>query len=200
MPSKRHHFVPEVYLNEFRADDGKLTVFRKEKPSEPFRAVPSNVALQGYYYSFTRKDETRDTDSLEQIFSAVESLWPTTISNLRARANIGDVTENLLEFASIQRARVPAIRDAFELMRADSVRSTARVLQRFGKLPEAPAGFESILDNFEISVDPESSIKAIGSTLDGMIDRVFPLLGFSVIHNKTNIDFITSDNPVMWYD
>jgi hypothetical protein len=199
LSAKRHHYVPEAYLNAFRSEDGMLTAFRKEKGAKPFRVTPSNVALERYYYANTGEDGARDTDTFEQIFSQVESGWPSILVALSEGARSAQLTHNLLEFACLQRARVPAARDAYELMRADSVAHLARLLQRLGKLPEMPPGSEDILERFEVSVDPESSLRAIAMVLEGMMNRVLPSLGFMVIHNMTQIEFITSDNPVMWF-
>jgi hypothetical protein len=199
LSAKRHHYVPEAYLRSFCAEDGKLTVFRKDQPSVPFRVSPSKIALERYYYAFTRDEGTRDLDTLEQIFSQVESDWPAIVSALSRRERSAQLAHDLLQFACLQRARVPALRDAYELMRADSVGHLARMLQRLGRLPEAPHGSEDILDRVEISIDPESSLRAIGIALEGMMDRILPSLGFMAIHNMTRIDFITSDNPVMWF-
>ncbi|WP_189644796.1 DUF4238 domain-containing protein [Luteimonas gilva] len=199
MTAKRHHYVPEAYLRAFTDGDGRLTVFRKDAPSTPFRTSPSDVALEQYYYAFTRSDEVRDTDSFEQIFSDIESGWPEIINRLKSGDVSDEVTHDLLQFACLQRARVPAVRDAYEIMRADSVGHIARLLQRMGKLPDAPPDSKDILDRVEISIDPESSLEAIALTLDGMVERVLPTLGFRIIHNRTRISFVTSDNPVMWF-
>lgn len=199
MPSKRHHYVPEAYLRAFTDSDGQLTVFRKCSPTIPFRTSPTNVALEQYYYAFTRDDDVRDTDSLEQVFSEVETGWPHLVAKLSMREASDEMTHDLLQFACLQRARVPAIRDAYELMRADNAGHIAQLLQRLGKLPEAPAGSQDILERVEIAIDPESSLKAIGITLNGIIERILPMLGFRVFHNQTRVDFITSDNPVIWF-
>lgn len=199
MPTKRHHYVPEAYLRGFVANDGCVTVFRKESPENPFRASPSNIGLEQYYYAYTKEDDTRDTDSLEQLFSQVESEWPSTVARLAKREVGQDLEEALLSFACLQRARVPALRDAYELMRGDSVGETARLLQRMGKFPEAPPGAEDILDRIEISINPESSIDAIAIAMKGTIGRIYPMLGFRIVHNETPQDFITSDNPVAWF-
>lgn len=199
MSAKRHHYIAEAYLRGFADADGCVTVFRKESPGSSFRASPSNIGLEQYYYAYTKEDDSRDTDSLEQLFSQFESGWPRTVLEL-AKGNAADeIAENLLSFACLQRARVPALRDAYELMRRDSVGETARFLQRLGKLPDAPPGSEDILDRVEISINPESSIDAIRIAMEGMIERLYPLIGFRVIHNESAIDLITSDNPVAWF-
>lgn len=199
MPAKRHHYVPETYLREFSDADGCITVFRKNSPATPFRATPKNIGVEQYYYAFTKEDETRDTDSLEKIFSQFETDWPRVVCDLSRGIQSEDLTEELLSFACLQRARVPALRDAYELMRADALGETARLLQRMGKLPAAPPGAEDILDRVEISVDPEISIQAVGIAMKAIVDSVYPRLGFRVVHNESRLDLITSDNPVSWF-
>ena len=99
----------------------------------------------------------------------------------------------------LQRARVPAARDAFEHMRADAVLILAKELQKAGKLPPTPVGCEDLFDRVVVSIDPETSLRAMPIVLKGMTERILPKLGFGVLENTTNIDLITSDNPVIWF-
>jgi hypothetical protein len=199
MQPKRHHYVPRAYLAAFLAGDGLLTAYRKESPATPFRTTPENVALERYYYAFTREDGSRDVDSLEGIFGLAESEWPSLIERIKRNDNSNETTQDLLEFACLQRARVPAVRDSYELMRADGAMHVARVMNRMGALPEAPEDFEAALEGIEVAVDPESSLRAISIALEGMSKKLLPLLGFVVLENRTPFDFITSDNPVIWF-
>lgn len=199
MPAKRHHYVPEAYLAHFCGPDGKLWVYRKDERGKAFLTSPTNVALERFYYAFTRDDGSRDSDSLEQVFSTLESRWPIAIAELEGCRSTPEIVQTVLEFAALQRARVPAVRDAYELMRADAADHIARVLDQHGRLPPKPDGCADILDAFEISVDPESSLKAISIVLSGVQDRIFPMLGFDIVLNASPVPFITSDNPVAWF-
>lgn len=199
LPTKRHHYVPETYLSSFCAEDGKLTVFRKDDPSSPFRTTPVNVAVEGYYYAYTREDGGRDTDSFEEFFSRAEADWPGYLAAIEAREVHRDQLQKILEFVALQRGRVPANRDAYEIFHADSSLQTLRLMQERGTLPPPPKGHEDILDKVGIAIDPEISLKAIDAALSAC-EKIFSTLEFSVLRNETDCEFLTSDNPVVWYD
>jgi hypothetical protein len=75
----------------------------------------------------------------------------------------------------------------------------ARHLDAAGKLPPKPKGFQDILSRVEVPINPHQSIHAMVSVAQG-IGQVFDRVGFGALHNKTEIPFLTSDNPVIWFD
>jgi hypothetical protein len=79
------------------------------------------------------------------------------------------------------------------------VKATAHAMDRAGELPPKPAGMEDILDHLEVSIDPQQSLLAMPRLLQGLA-RLLAMVGLQVVHNETAIDFITSDNPVAWFD
>jgi Protein of unknown function (DUF4238) len=99
----------------------------------------------------------------------------------------------------LMRVRVPATRDAVELIRAEEVKATARFLDRQGKLPPKPEGCEDILDHLSVPIDPHQSLHAMPHLAKGF-GVVLDHLGFDVVHNESGISFITSDNPVVYFD
>jgi hypothetical protein len=99
----------------------------------------------------------------------------------------------------LQRARVPASRDATERIDAERMLARARRLDAAGKLPPKPKGFEDILSRVEVSINPHQSIHAMVPVAQG-IGQVFDRIGFGALHNKTEIPSLTSDNPVIWFD
>jgi Protein of unknown function (DUF4238) len=107
--------------------------------------------------------------------------------------------EDIFAFIALQRVRVPASRDACEVMLAEMVQVTARLLDATGKLPAKPEGFEDILNHMEVSIDPHQSIHAMVDMIRG-IGQVFDQIGIGALHNTTDIPFLTSDNPVIWFD
>lgn len=84
-------------------------------------------------------------------------------------------------------------------MLAEAVKAKARILDAAGQLPPKPEGFEDILDHIEVSIDPHQSIHAMVHMIQGF-GQVFDQMGFMALHNKTDVTFITSDNPVVWFD
>jgi hypothetical protein len=198
-PKKKHHYVPVAYLKAFCVEDGKLWVYRKDAPEAPFRSGPDEVALQNYYYAQPLLGGGRDTDRVENRFSSLETKWPPLVARISARECINADLEDLFAFVALQRARVPSARDAFERMLAGQVMATTRMLDRQGKLPPAPKGLEKYLDRIQVAIDPHQSIIAMVPMIQAM-GLILDQLGFVVLHNETNVDFLTSDNPVAYYD
>ena len=101
----------------------------------------------------------------------------------------------------MHRVRVPAARDAVEKSLAEAVKMTARHLNERGKLPPSPRGlsYDHLESLTNISDDPHRSIHAMPALAVGL-GRVIDAIGFEILHNETDEDFITSDNPVVYFD
>lgn len=197
--TKRHHFVPTAYLKAFCDQQGKLRVYRKDGPAKPLHQVPDATQFRKYYYSQPLPEGGQDNNTLEAAFSAIETHWPETVAKLHARGEVNDRLENIFQFIALQRVRVPASRDAAEAMLAQTVKDTMKVMLANGTLPPPPPGLEDLPNQVRISIDPHQSIHAMGALLKGM-GQLFSLLGFVAVHNNTELPFITSDNPVLWFD
>jgi hypothetical protein len=115
------------------------------------------------------------------------------------RDSLNSSLDDLFTFIGLQRARTPASRDASEAMLAASVRATAKLLDSLGQLPPKPLGLENILEHLQVAIDPHQSIHAMVHTIRGT-GEVLNKIGIGVIHNQTDLPFLTSDNPVIWFD
>lgn len=197
--TKRHHFVPKAYLKAFCDQQGRLLVYRKDGPSAPLRVAPDGTQFRRYYYSQPTPEGGQDNNTLEQLFSAVESDWPGTISKLHLRVDANDRLENLFQFMALQRVRVPAARDAAEAVLAKTVKDTMMAMLANGTLPPPPLGLEDLPSKVLVSIDPHESIHAMAAMIQGM-EEIYSMLGFAIIHNTTTRPFLTSDNPVLWFD
>lgn len=197
---KRHHYIPIAYLKEFCASDGRIFAYRKGAPDQELHLSPKEIAFERYYYSQPLADNKQDNNKIEDAFSVIENLWPATVDGFRncepsSNANL----TAFFQFLGMMRVRVPATRDIVESALAESVRSFARNLDRQGKLPPKPKGYENTLDQVEVSIDPHKSIHAMADLARGF-SKVVDRLGFRVLHNRSDHTFITSDNPVAYYD
>jgi Protein of unknown function (DUF4238) len=199
MVKKRHHFVPESYLKHFCDEYGFVHVIRKDTPHKAFRQKPDGFAFHKYYYAQPLPDGGRDTEKLENLFSSLEAKWPPIIGRLSREENVNNELETIFQFVALQRARVPAMRDAIEILEAARVRSTVKAMAAAGKLPRLPKGFPDLLEDLTVSIDPHRSILAMPKLIEGM-GLVMHRVGLSVLHNTTNIPFLTSDNPVVYFD
>ena len=199
MNKKRHHYIPKSYLKFFCDEAGQVRVYRKDDPCKVIQLSPDNTGFHKYYYSQPRPDGGKDHNALEDCFSQIEDKWPGIVDQLHRRENINNSLVDIFQFMALQRARVPASRDAIEKIYAERVMATARRLDKAGKLPPKPVGFENLLDHVEVSIDPHQSIHAMMTVIKGF-GQVFDRIGFCALHNKTEVPFLTSDNPVIWFD
>lgn len=196
---KRHHYNPVTYLQGFVDASGCVFAWRKDEPDTPLHTVPEAIGFEKYYYSQPLPDGGRDNNSLEDFFSTVEAPWPQLMERFAVRTETSLDFLPLIEFLMLQRVRVPCMRDAIELNLAENMKTEARVLDEAGLLPPKPEAHPDILDNLEISIDPHMSIHAMTNLVSGFA-RVVDACVFEVLHNETNIDFLTSDNPVAVFD
>jgi len=63
----------------------------------------------------------------------------------------------------------------------------------------SPEGHENILDHVSVAIDPHMSLHAMSDLTRGFA-IVLDQLGFEGLHNKTDLSFLTSDNPVPCFD
>lgn len=198
-PKKNHHYVPVSYLKAFCADDGMVSVYRKDAPDQPYRQIPDEIGFHRYYYAQPLEGGGRDANRLEDRFSELETKWPGIVELISKAAPVNDRLEDIFSFIALQRARVPAARDAAERILAEAVMAETRQLQADGKLPPPREGFENILDHAVVSIDPHQSIHAMVHIVRAM-GEVFDRIGLGVLRNVTDVDFVTSDNPVLYFD
>lgn len=197
--TKRHHFVPKAYLKAFGDLKGRLLVYRKDGPPEPLHVIPDATQFRRYYYSQPTPEGGQDNNTLEEFFSTIEGDWPETVAKLHRREDVNDRLERIFGFMALQRVRVPAARDAVEAVLAQTVKDTMRAMLATGKLPAPPPGLEDLPDQVEVSIDPHRSIHAMVAMMQGM-GTLYSMLGFAAVHNATPHPFLTSDNPVLWFD
>lgn len=199
MEKKRHHFVPKAYLKAFCNPKGRVLVYRKDEPEKALPLDPDATQFRNYYYSQPKPDGGRDNNALEDHFSTIESDWPETVARLASRGDVNDRLSNIFEFMSLQRVRVPAARDAAEAIDAQMVKSALASMHAEGKLPPLPQGLEDLPHQVEVAIDPHRSIHAMVAMLQGM-GQLYDSIGLAVVHNKTERPFLSSDNPVLWFD
>lgn len=174
-------------------------MYLKDNPEKCIHQSPDSTGFHKYYYSQPLPEGGKDHNTLEDFFSTIEAKWPMIVEQLLRHENINDKLEDIFNFIALQRVRVPACRDASEAMLAEMVKATTRLLDTRGRLPPKPAGLENILDQVEISIDPHRSIHAMVDMIRGT-GLVFDRIGIGALHNLTDIPFLTSDNPVIWFD
>ena len=82
---KRHHYLPQFYLENFCQNDG-FWVFDREK-NEFRQQTPKNTALKSHYYSAEDQDGAKHTE-IELLLSRIEGHAKLVIAKLHARDTI----------------------------------------------------------------------------------------------------------------
>jgi hypothetical protein len=200
---KRHHFIPITYLNKFADTEGKVFAYRKDDPETALHLRPDAIAFEKYYYSQPLPDGGRDNNTFENFFSTIENKWNALAARLCSTAAANFTSSEFVDlstFLILMRVRVPAARDMVEVTLAEEVKATTQLLDRQGKLPPKPEGLDNgILDHLSVAIDPHMSLHAMPHLARGF-SIVLDHLDFEVLHNKTDVSLLTSDNPVVCFD
>ena len=157
MAKKRHHFIPKAYLKSFCDNQGMLYVYRKDDPEQAIKQSPDKTGFHKYYYSQPLPKGGRDNDKLEDFFNGYEARWQSIVGDFRAKKNVNDRLVEIFSFIALQRARVPATRDACEKALAEHVKATMWDMDEAGMLLPPPKGLEDLIDHIEVAIDPHQS-------------------------------------------
>lgn len=195
---KRHHFVPATYLRRFVDPEGFVTVVRKAEHTVNLRSKPTETGFRNFYYSQPVVGAPQNNNALEDLFSKIEESWPRIVESLEGKMSANSALSGLMTFIGFQRVRVPAFRDAIEQAMARFARSGLDHLILAGALPPPPCEFPDLMDHVAITIDPHQSIHGMTALLR-QLGPILDSFGYSIIHNESEFEFITSDNPVSYY-
>lgn len=197
MPQKKNqHYVPQFYMRNF-SDDGKMigVYLLKSKRYVP-KAPIKNQASKDYMYS---KDPT-----MENALSDLEGLADETIKKIISNPKMkidGKDKEILLVFTLLQLGRTLAQTEKLQDLtnNACKQRLKAEINQKIGKEinSKLPSAYENVWDKMVFQL-PNPGIYGVG-----LCAKLLPMcsdLRYKLLINKTDIDFVTSDNPTCMYD
>lgn len=216
---KRHHYVHEKYIEEFYGDDGCVNVIDKWEKGRIFSTTAKNVLNLHHYYSQPVYDESRMDAKLETLFSEVEGYWPEIISHLKLKKPIDDrIYGFIAQTHAMLRSRVPNTRKAIEACLQASVKnaldeldeevpnsliapfskanSNVTKLERDGQLTMSKLVDLGLLN---VGIDPHRSLHLMPNVIISLSAVLGRMKCRSFLHNKTGTDFISSDNPVIFF-
>ena len=211
---KQHHYIPETYLEHFCDTDGSLWVYDKwDGRSFPSRA--KSVLKEHFYYAQPDHKNKLWNHNIEKFFSKeAEAGWPSTIRLIRSGPeNVRDL-HNLYMFMAALRVRVPNCRKSVEYVLQQQVRLVGgkiknkqyietenQIVAHFNKeLNKNYKSMEELYDNgvINITIDPHQSIAAMADIAKGF-SLVVSKLQLHFVNNCTSVDFICSDNPIVYF-
>lgn len=197
--NKRHHFLSVTYMDGFRDSIDRVWAYRSEEPAKPLHVPPASIGFEKFYYSQKLPDGTQENHKFEDLWNAIETVWPETIQAVAARRLSPAISFNLLGMATILKTRVPAARDRNEILIAAKLRAEVTTLDKLGRLPPELQRYAGETSSVPIGINPQQTLLAMNSEFKDFGDLCFQM-GFEIIHNTSDHAFITSDNPVCIYD
>lgn len=207
---KRHHYLPQSYLNGF-ARDGLLAVYDRQT-SEYRNQTPKNTAVQKDFYTIQDDAGTKHTD-IESFLSIVEGAAQPVIGTL-SQGKLISATEkvNLSVFIAMLMTRTPEFEEtqrrlleSFTRYRAKlvfhSVEQTQRILDHHrSKHPNAgnvtAESFHEFVqdERYDIEVSRSRTLQSM-MQLGETLWQYFAQMNWIVFHPPSDTSFITTDAP-----
>lgn len=207
---KRHHYLPESYLNRF-CRDGRLWLYDRIK-RQFRRQKPSQVAVIGHYY--TVRDSTGEKSlAVEHALQRLEAEASPIIDLVDRRENPnGNGKMRLAEFVATLFTRVPQFEEDFDAVSEDFYRWFIGI--SFGSPEAAKAAVESYRHDtgegedidpnkihqfvakgeYGIEFGRENSISAM-LTLAPKFATYFSQMNWTFFHAPEPSSFVTTDTP-----
>lgn len=182
---KKQHYVPEFYLKNFA--QGKLFSIFNTKNCKPILNVPyENQCQEDYFYG---KDKTYENDLSDNF----EGNWAIAIQNILK--SVVSVTKNdellLKQFCWFQFNRTESAYQETVNMYKEL---ESQLLAKCGHSMANKMFVDSLLENQTKENTTKMRIDiAKGMTQQGVIND----LQMTIMENKTQLEFITSDNPII---
>lgn len=189
---KRHHFVPESYLNGF-AEEGTdfLNVYSKSSGLWR-RQKPNQVMVRNKYYRQEWAPEGVDKNILEKTLgSTVEPNGITSLRKLVSAAETldDDDTASILAYLQLQRIRVP--RQAEMAKSAARTALTNEIMKTHEGRQVLREGKVVIKDSFRFE---------FMRNINGALSPYFSRMIWELIKAGPGLSFVTSDSPVSFYN
>lgn len=204
---KRHHVLPEFYLNGF-AKEGRFFVF--DRSSKEYRQqTPKNTAVEGHYYAFINTEGKIDY-SIETMLSRFESEAKKVLEKFSSGEDISEGDRGWFAyFLAFLFSRVPRfereineIADKGAKLLAKAHFSTVDAIdQYFSETGDRDRSFSAEEFHRFIHEEEYSVVGNRNITVETMLDqapRIAELLGtmnWTVVRADRDNGFVTSDSP-----
>ena len=211
---KKHHFLPQFYLNNFKVNPQRTKyprVFVTEKSIEP-RSFASPIHDTGCIRDYNTLDleEARDRTSIEHVLSRVETIHSRVLSKLMSSCSIDTINRHDLSFLiALMYCRVPKFKRYVQNAMKKSVEIEGQLMFKKGQLPPPPPELATELrkrglTRFEDIVTIEINNWAALSTMyrcaaSRELRQPLSEMDIDVMSAPKDSFFITGDTPVAVY-
>ena len=186
----KQHYVPQFYLKNFSADKKSINCFDKINIKAYSQSI-RNVAQEKHFYELESLYLEDDFASLEKDVSYYINniVWTEkykALNNLKQRSK-------LALFMAAQLIRTLERRQLVELQ----LKELKNHLTETGVMNDTlNSYFDEFLQDDSIK---ESHLKLIQEMLPFLVEHLF-FNKWVLLTNKTNVNFLTSDNPIVMYN
>jgi Protein of unknown function (DUF4238) len=141
---RKHHYLPQFYLRQFSTDSESLYQIEKQTGSFYGCKIRDMAAIRDFHE--IDGDDIEDPFALERMLAAIESdLSLEHSALLRDGIKNEQAVGHCISLLSLLRMRVPAVKKHYEESLESKTRIVAENLEKNGKLPPPPPGFEENL-------------------------------------------------------
>jgi uncharacterized protein DUF4238 len=218
MASKRHHSVPQFYLDYFviKSARGASHFWVYDKAGGPARVqTPINTAVEGHLYSFETASGAKD-DSLERFLSELETKAKPVLDRWQ-QSDVAPIQEEeklIAEFLALMHTRSPrtmqGITEASQVVgiqvarfladRPEMVREFLEQERLTGR-PNIPSveemveNLRNVEERFEIKVNRKRSLVDSFKLSESVAAELFKM-NWCLCRAPTGAFFVTSDTPL----
>lgn len=215
---KQHHYIPKCYSKNFVNDDGYVKISDLWENGRIFPRKPDRAFTAKYMYSQPVYAEDRFDNSIEHLLSRdVETHWTPIIERLLERQRIDQADwGNIVQFICSMLIRVPITFDAIiELLRKsvvenipDDIPSPPDIMveayqKNVGRKITEPVDLRELIGSgtIDVNIDPHRCIASMAHIARNIVifQDSFSFGVPQILHNCTDMPFLTSDNPVCFY-
>ncbi|MCD4699990.1 MAG: DUF4238 domain-containing protein [Phycisphaerae bacterium] len=198
---RKHHYLPQFYLRGFSVNGRQIYQIEKDSSRGYLCSIEDAAAIRDYYE--LDYPGAKDPQSVEKRLAEIENRHSDVLRQIIENGSISpDVHARLVEFVSLMRLRVPAVKAYIEKFLRQMVRSTTVIMERNGMLPPAPEVLPEVL-----KVDEVQIVIANWKCLEEMfvlaanpkILKILASMQPRIFHVPAGAMLLTCDQPVAIY-
>ncbi len=214
----KHHYVSRFYLEGFIDPNSPGFLWVYEKGTEKlFKSKPESIAFEKHYYTQTTDQGEKDSETLENLFSSVESEAAPVFQKIKS-LKIPNISEKLTlaSFIALLFLRTPRFRKIIETIVVSEAEfrlrkmtfddeafrtSVKRAVEALGEsLDMDYEEYKKFVqsEDWTISTDKEVSLRGLKST--AWLAKIIFSMEWTFLKATELLKFITSDSPVFNYD
>lgn len=196
---KNQHYVPQFYQRYFSNDKKTVAVYILKSKKYIAKSPIKNQASEDYFYSKDEHD-TKIESALGKLEALSKDALDRIISNPKEKLSEQD-NYTLYHFMMIQLGRTLSqanlMQELVDKISRNIVKAIVKLKKENGDTEDAKILTDDVLDSVQIKLK-KPGIIALGTTIE--IRALCIDLKCKILINNTKVDFISSDNPVCFYD